>query len=754
MSREYLSKLNDNQYKACTLESTYLRIIAGAGTGKTQTLSNRIVYFILEKDIKPKEIVAITFTNKAAKTMLDRVNLILRNNNASFSSSPLITTFHGFCLRFLKKEISNLGSRLNNNFTIIDEDDQRKVFKDIFTNLEIDKQKDLCLEIISLIKKAKSRGYLVSDVDSSFTSNSDVQFNLFLKIYNIYQDTLIKQNQVDFDDLIIYTKKILEKNNDVRLHWQKKFKMIFVDEFQDTDLVQYELIKLLLDKLSDEKTMLTVVGDPDQTIYSWRGAQNKIIKDLLPKDFPSLESVVLDINYRSTKQILDAANKLINNNTDRLKKDLVPFNDKSGEQVKVLNFFSASEEAKYISNDIKSLTKNNEYKYSDFAILYRSNYLSNTIEKQLTLSSIPYDVYGGVKFYDRKEVKDALAYIKLLVNPCDDLSFIRILQAPSRGIGQVTLSSAKKLAEEENKSLFEIFKEDKIRLSQSCKQALNNFYNSYNKVVSLDINEYRNIKHYLEEVGLESYIDTLDFNDAKKHNYLDVERNVRRQNYNELLNEIKNYVETINVDYEGNENKNTLTDFISNITLLSGQDDIDLTSSKVLLSTCHVAKGLEFKIVYLIGLNENIFPSSYSLNSFDNKLIEEERRLCYVACTRAREKLIISTYKIGNYSGLSYTPSMFIEELGLKTNFANSKNIGNLNNSFGFNKNNFIGADITNKKKTNYDIFSIGDRISHDKYGLGYVVDINKKNIVISFDASEGLKTFVIDAPQLKKYGG
>ena len=751
---DYLKSLNTNQYKACTSDSTYLRIIAGAGTGKTQTLSNRIVYFILEKNIIPSQIVAITFTNKAAKAMLERVSSILKKSNSSFSTSPLITTFHGFCLRFLKKEISNLNTGLDNNFTVIDEEDQKKVFKDVFTKYRLDRQKDLCQEIMSLIKGAKSKGMMFNDVDPSYCDTSTVSFNSFIRIYKTYQETLIRQNQVDFDDLIIYTKIILEQNNDVRLHWQKKFKMIFVDEFQDTDAVQYELIKLLLDKLSDNKTMLTVVGDPDQTIYSWRGAENRIIKDLLPRDFPDLESVVLDVNYRSTKEILDASNKLIDNNTDRLKKDLVPFNNKSGEEVKLLNLFSANEEAKYIANNIKTLVENNGYKYSDIAILYRSNYLSNTIEKQLTISSIPYDVYGGVKFYERKEIKDSLAYIKLLLNPNDDLSFIRILQAPSRGVGDVTINNAKEVSEKENISLVEVFNSGKVKLTINAKNGLNNFFEAYNQTIKKDINDFKVIKDYLEMVGLENYIQQLDYNDSKKSDFLAGDTNARRENYYELLNEIKNYLESINVDYEGNETKNSLTDFINNISIQSGQDEIEDSHNKVLLSTCHVAKGLEFNVVFLVGFNDNIFPSSYALVDDAKKGLEEERRLCYVACTRAKEKLIISTYKVGNRPGVNYSPSRFIAELGLKTNFVNSKNIGNINNSGYSSTNNFIGADSFLSKKSNYEIYHIGDRVSHEKYGLGYVVDLDKKTIVINFDALEGLRKFVIDAPQLKKIEG
>ena len=752
---DYLKSLNENQYKACVSTSTYLRIIAGAGTGKTQTLSNRIVYFILEKNIKPHQIVAITFTNKAARAMLDRVNSIIIKNNSNFTTSPLITTFHGFCLRFLKKEITNLNINLDNNFTIVDDEDQKKVFKDVFVSLRLDSQKALCQEIMYLVRKAKSKGLTYDKVDDKLCRDTSVSFDTFSRVYELYQEKLIMQNQVDFDDLIIYTKFILEKNNDVRIYWQHKFKMIFVDEFQDTDTVQYELVKLFLDKLSDDnKTMLTVVGDPDQTIYSWRGAQNVIIKDLLSRDFPELETIVLDVNYRSTKQILDVSNKLINNNVDRLKKDLVPYNNKSGDEVKLLNLFSANEEAKYISNNIKTFVEKNGYKYSDIAILYRSNYLSNTLEKQLSRLSIPYDVYGGVKFYERKEVKDTLAYLKLLINPNDDLSFIRILQAPSRGVGDVTLSSAKEVAEKKKISLFEVFKNEKIKLNISAKNGINNFIDSYSKTISRDINDFKVIKDYLEMVGLDNYIQTLDLNDSKKVDFLENEFNSRRENYNELLNEISSYLDSINVDYEGNETRNSLTDFISSVTLQTSQDDIKDNNNKVLLSTCHIAKGLEFKVVFLVGLNEGVFPSSYAISSSDPNAIEEERRLCYVACTRARERLIISTYKLGSRPGLTYVPSKFISEMELESNFVNSKNIGNLSSYSIFNKNNFIGADTSFNKKTNFEIYHIGDRVSHEKYGLGYVIDLDKKTIVINFDAQEGLRKFVLDAPQLRKVEG
>ena len=750
---DYLSRLNTNQHKACVSEATYLRIIAGAGTGKTQTLSNRIAYFILEKGIKPKEILAITFTIKAAKTMLERVSSILKSNSTiDLDSSPLITTFHGFCYRFLKKEIESLNNGLTTSFSVIDEEDQNKLFKDIFVSLNLDKNKDLCQDIIHIIRKNKSKGILPSSLSELDEVFSNISYHTLIKVYSMYQDNLIKQNLLDFDDLILYTKEILVLNNNIRIYWQKKFRMLFIDEFQDTDLVQYELVRLLLDKLSDRKTMLTVVGDPDQTIYTWRGAENQIIKDLLPRDFPSLESIVLDENYRSTKQILDAANKLISSNKDRLEKELVPFNNKQGENVKLLTLFSSNEEAKFIAVDIKNLVENKGYKYSDFALLYRSNYLSNSLEKQLLNNGIPYDVYGGMKFYERKEIKDTLAYIKLLINPKDDISFVRVLSSPSKGIGDVTISKAKDIAKEKGISLMEVFKSNEIKLSSNSQNMMNLFFDSYDKVLNEDINSFNVIDSYFKSVGLPTYIDNLDKNDKSK-NDLFSSGNERKENYLELLNELKIYLEEINVDYEGNESKNTLLDFVNNVSLQSSQDLIK-DDNKVVLSTCHVAKGLEFRVVYLCGLNDSIFPTSHALNDIEYKAMEEERRLCYVAFTRAKERLVISTYKFGTRPGISYSPSIFIQESGLESyNFVQSVNNGNNPFSSKYSPSNFIGATSLQGEKKKIDIYHIGDRVSHEKYGLGYVVDLDNKTIVINFDAQEGLRKFVIDAPQLKKYG-
>ena len=749
---DYLSSLNQSQYKACVSDATYLRIIAGAGTGKTQTLSNRIAYFILEKNIKPKEIVAITFTTKAAKEMLNRVNTILKKNSKKeLTSSPLITTFHGFCYRFLKKEISNLNTNLNTSFSVIDDEDQNRLFKDIFSFYSLDNNKDLCQQIVSIIKHKKSEGILPDQIDSSDEVFTSVSYRTLLEVYSSYQENLIKQNLVDFDDLIIYTKNILLSENDVRLYWQQKFKMFFIDEFQDTDKVQYELVKLLLDKINSS-TRLTVVGDPDQTIYTWRGADNHIIKDLLPRDFPSLESIVLDENYRSTKQILDVANKLISFNNDRLKKDLVPFDNKQGEKVKLLTLFSATEEAKYIVSEIKSLVSNKGYKYSDFALLYRSNYLSNSLEKQLVKNAIPYEVYGGMKFYERKEIKDTLAYLKILINPSDDMSFLRTLSAPSKGIGEVTLSKAKDIAREKNISLMEVFASDEIKLSSNAKKAIDSFLEIYNKTIKDNIDDYEVIDNYFTSLGLPSYIDNLDKADKNK-NDLFSSGNERKENYLEFINEIKTFLEEINIDYEGNESKNTLSEFVNNISLQSSQDLIKDDNS-LILSTCHVAKGLEFKVVYLCGVNEGIFPTSYSINETDPKSLEEERRLCYVAYTRARERLVISTYKLGTRPGSVYVPSRFIKESGLESyNFKRSIDNGNNPFSSVYSPSNFIGASSLLNDKKKVDLYHIGDRVSHEKYGLGYVVDLDKNVVVINFDAQEGLRKFVIDAPQLKKYG-
>ena len=753
---DYKSKLNTNQYEACISNANYLRIIAGAGTGKTRTLTHRIAYSILNDKIEPFRVLAITFTNKAAKEMKDRVVDLLSNEEMHFFTQPLITTFHGFCNRFLKQEILNLEYNYNLNFSIIDEEDKKNLLKNIFGEYSLDKDKDLCLTISNYISHYKKLGLLPQDINFDTTS-FDHNLNTYVKnVYTEYQKQLERQNLLDFDDLIIYTMKVLLFKKEICLKWQKRFSHIFVDEFQDTDPVQYDLIKLLLNTQKGEETKLTVVGDPDQTIYTWRGADSNIISKTLEKDFSTLETIILNENYRSTKEILDIANKLISHNSSHIKKDLIPFKDDLGEKVEYKFYLSDKFEASAVASEILYYKNKNNLKYSDFAILYRNNYLSRVLEKQLMQNNIPYKVYGGLKFFERKEIKDAVAYLKLLVNSNDDLSFVRTLSAPNKGIGKVTLDKANKLLKEKKSSLFDIFKLDDIKVSSPSRSALDYFYSAYDefKKDENNIYDFEKIHNYLCSVGLEHFIQKTSIEEQIKNDIFSSD-NDRFENYKELLFDLEEFLSISNVDLDGKEVKNTLIDYINNLELQSPQDEIE-DKDEVMLSTCHVAKGLEFKVVFVCGLNQGIFPSSHSLNDDNYKIkIEEERRLFYVACTRAMEKLFLSSYSYTSRPNDNYDKSMFLKEIDiikpLSTSYNNNNYIESSFNKYNNVEVNISGASFNSNIKTSDIKYHIGDNVYHDKFGKGRVIDVDNKYVVVDFDSQEGLKKLISSAPQLRK---
>ena len=729
-------ELNEKQYEAVTNSSQYLRIIAGAGSGKTRVLTYRISYLIKEMHVFPSSILAITFTNKVAKEMALRASKLISED------TPIrlnIFTFHGFCARFLRSEIDALG--ITKNFVILDEEDKDKIIKNLLSEKGYKKTDPLYEDINSFIDFHKSRGELPSDFS---IDENNPKAKLLYEFFFDYEE--IKRNMfaLDFDDLLIYAIKILSSFPDIRNKYISRYRHILIDEFQDTNNVQYTLLKLL----SGPDTNIYIVGDPDQTIYTWRGADQRIILDI-EHDFYPMKTIILNQNYRSTQYILDHANKLISYNKERVKKEL--FTDRlSKNDVELHTFFDNQLEANFVSRKIKELMFNDKtLEYKDICILYRSSYLSLPIEKSFARDNIPYTVYGGMKFYSRKEVKDCLAYFRLIVNSKDDVSFERIINVPRRKIGEKTILILKNEAKNHNLSMMDYVKDIDKYDSEIKPSTLVSLLTLVKKIdelkAELDTNYDTfdlSLSRFLEEIGYFNYLMDNDEDGDDRIN------NVRA-----LLDDVKAFLK------ENPESK--FIDYLNNISLLSGQDDIKNTDS-VSLMTVHTAKGLEFRIVFVVSLCQFIFPNNRAMMERKGGL-EEERRLCYVAFTRAKDRLFVSYNRSYNYSTQSSNiASQFIEEAKLKpSETATKTNIYNnsilysykTNNSFNEprhivdqNKNVFC----VNDNKTNNIKWNVGDTCIHDTFKVGKVIKVEGDIITVDFE-SVGVKKLLGNHFKLKK---
>jgi len=728
-----LSLLNDSQKEAVTSASKYIRVIAGAGSGKTRVLTNRICYLI-ESGVSPRNILAITFTNKASSEMKTRVVDALDGR----VNAPLIATFHSFCVRFLKEEITLLGYPLD--FTIIDEEDKTKLVKEILKDFNIDKNYIDYKEMINYISYLKTNFY-----NCNFTNNhvyDRIREEDKKKIFNSYESRLEKMRCLDFDDLLVKTYTILTRYEDVKKKWQSRYKFVLVDEFQDTNDIQFDLIKLIIGK----ENSLFVVGDPDQTIYTWRGANLRIIMDFETL-YPSANTIVLDQNYRSKQKILDLSNALIKNNKKRVSKDLRTSNGE-GEDVTYYHVDSSLSEANKVVNLIIKDREKYDYDYKDIAILYRSNYLSRDIEGALVRNGIPYKIYGGVKFYERKEIKDCLAYLRILVNKEDDLSLQRIINEPKRGLGDTSLEKFKTLASTYNISLYKAIKENVSLINRNeVRVNIMNFFDL--------IEEFSNKNLTSDLVNL---LDDL-LNDTGYYRMLtEDDEEDRKDNIKELMNNIQYY--------ENNAGVVSLNGFLQEIALFTSQDEID-QGDHVSLMTIHTAKGLEFNDVFVVGLCEGVFPSEKSLAE-DADNIEEERRLAYVAFTRAKEILHISSnYGINYVVHASNTPSRFIKEI--KGYYKDCNVVLNVDNErrpiYGY-KNSYSGYGKVNyserayvetkpviaQNKTNDIVWKVGDKLNHSGYGFGIVLSVKGELIEVAFkDSKIGVKTMLGKHASLSK---
>ena len=631
--QEILKGLNDKQYEAVVNTEGPCLVIAGAGSGKTKVLTHKIAYLIGEKGAKPWDILAITFTNKAANEMKERIANLVGDD----AKDIWMGTFHSICVRILRRFIDRIG--FDSSFIIFDTSDQRTLVKNCMKDLAIDDKLFNDRSVLSEISNAKNE--MLEPEQYTARANSDFRKEKIATVYELYQKRLKENNAIDFDDIINYTIKILMENSDVLEYYSNKFKYVLVDEYQDTNKAQFTLVTLLASKNGN----ITVVGDNDQGIYSFRGADISNILNF-ERDFPGTKIIKLEQNYRCTGNILKAANSVIKNNEVKYKKELWTQNEE-GNFPKVYQADNEYDEATYIVTQIEHLKREEYYKYSDFAILYRMNTQSRAIEDILRRENVPYKIVGGLKFYERKEIKDIIAYLRLIQNSADNLSLKRIINEPKRGIGKTSLDKVEALAEQNETSMYEVIK-------HADQYGLNRVY--------LNSREFVNVIEELKDKKDELVISELIKTTLKKTGYT---KALEEENTIEAENRIENLEEflTVAIEFEEEYAENSLSQFLEGITLSSDIDNVEEDEDSVTLMTLHSAKGLEFPVVFLVGMEEGIFPGYKSIS--EPKELEEERRLCYVGITRAKEHLYLTCSKQRTIFGsTSYNPvSRFLKEI-------------------------------------------------------------------------------------------
>ena len=635
-----LTGMNDKQAEAVQTTEGPLLIMAGAGSGKTRVLTHRIAYLIDEKMINPWNILAITFTNKAAREMRERAMAL---NPAT--SETLIATFHSMCVRILRREADHIG--YNRNFTIVDPGEQRTLMKRILKNLNLDPKKWNERAILGTISNAKND--LLDEVAYEHQAG-DMYTQIVAKCYKAYQEELRRSEAMDFDDLIMMTLRLFDKNPDVLAYYQQRYQYIHVDEYQDTNHAQYQLVKLLASRFKN----ICVVGDADQSIYGWRGADMQNILDF-EKDYPEAKVVLLEENYRSTKKILQAANEVIKNNRNRRPKKLWTQND-DGEQIVYYRANDERDEAVFVASTIDNIIREEGKNFKDFAVLYRTNAQSRTIEEALLKSNIPYTMVGGTKFYSRKEIRDVISYLNLIANPADNISFERVVNEPKRGVGPGTLEKIRTFAYEQNMSLLDA--SANIMLSPIKGKAAQGVYDFANMIL--------NLRDQLDGLSITEAVEAV----LDKSGYLDaismqqtLESQARIENIEEFMSVTKNFDETNTDGTEDETGIDRLGRFLNDLALIADTDDGDMEAAEVTLMTLHAAKGLEFPVVFLIGMEEGVFPLSRA--SEDPEELEEERRLAYVGITRAEEILFLTNANTRTLFGkTSYNrPSRFLREI-------------------------------------------------------------------------------------------
>ena len=611
--QDILKGLNDKQYEAVVNTEGPCLVIAGAGSGKTKVLTHKIAYLIGEKQVKPWNILAITFTNKAANEMKERIGNLV----GDVAADIWMGTFHSICVRILRRFIDRIG--FDSSFIIFDTSDQRTLVKTCIKSIGLDDKMFTDRSVLSEISNAKNE--MLEPEQYTVRANGDFRKEKIALVYEMYQKRLKENNAIDFDDIINYTIKILMENPDVLEYYSDKFHYVLVDEYQDTNKAQFTLVTMLASKNGN----ITVVGDNDQGIYSFRGADISNILNF-ERDFPGTKIIKLEQNYRCTGNILKAANAVIKNNEVTYKKELWTENE-VGNLPAVYSANNEYDEGTYIAQQIEHLRREEYYKYSDFAILYRMNTQSRAIEEILRRESIPYKIIGGLKFYERKEIKDIISYLRLIQNPSDNLSLKRIINEPKRGIGKTSLDKIEELSNNTGIPMYEIIK-------NAEQYGLNRVFLNSREFVNV-IEELRTKKDNMK-------ISDLIKETLKKSGYT---KALENENTIEAENRIENLDEflTVAIEFEDESADNKLSDFLEGITLSSDIDNMEETEENVTLMTLHSAKGLEFPVVFLVGMEEGIFPGYKSIG--EPKELEEERRLCYVGITRAKEHLFLTCSK-------------------------------------------------------------------------------------------------------------
>lgn len=635
-----LNGMNEKQSEAVRTTEGPLLIMAGAGSGKTRVLTHRIAYLIDEKMVNPWNILAITFTNKAAREMRERAMAL---NPAT--QDTLIATFHSMCVRILRREGDHIG--YNRHFTIVDPGEQRTLMKRILKQLNLDPKKWNERAILGTISNAKND--LLDEVAYEGLA-TDMYSQIVAKCYKLYQEELRRSEAMDFDDLIMLTLRLFDEHPDVLAYYQQRYQYIHVDEYQDTNHAQYQLVKLLASRFKN----ICVVGDADQSIYGWRGADMQNILDF-EKDYPEAKVVLLEENYRSTKKILQAANDVIKNNHNRRDKKLWTQND-DGQQIIYYTGRNETEEAIFVASIIDQLVGETGRRFKDFAVLYRTNAQSRTIEEALLKSNIPYTMVGGTKFYSRKEIRDVIAYLNVVANSNDNISFERIVNEPKRGVGPGTLEKIRQFANLQDMSLLEA--SANIMMAPIKGKAAQAVYALGNMVL--------NLREQLDRLSLTELTEAL----LDQSGYLEalqiqktLESEARIENIEEFLSVTKNFDEAEDDGPEGESGLERLSRFLNDLALIADTDDADSEAAEVTLMTLHAAKGLEFPIVFLIGMEEGVFPLTRSTEEADD--LEEERRLAYVGITRAEEVLYLTNANARTLFGrTNYNrPSRFIKEI-------------------------------------------------------------------------------------------
>jgi DNA helicase-2/ATP-dependent DNA helicase PcrA len=737
----YTEGLNEMQKKAVLHDKGPALVIAGAGSGKTRVLTRRIAYLIEERKVHPNSILAITFTNKAAKEMKERIAELV-----DFDINYMwVGTFHSICVRILRRFIEKLG--YERNFLIFDADDQKIVVKECILELDLNTKNYNPNAIRGQISNLKNSR--ISPEEYIKENHSLYRERMIGEIYKLYNEKLKKSNSLDFDDLLLKALELIEKHEDVADYYKNKFEHILVDEYQDTNRVQYLLVKNLGTKKEGNSNVF-VVGDEDQSIYGWRGADIQNILDF-EKDFPNAEVIKLERNYRSTKNILDAANYVIENNENRIGKNLWTEDDK-GSLIQLYEGMDETQEADYIVERIYNERTVRDTPYKDIAILVRTRAQTRAIEDKLKLKGMPYKIVGGQEFYGRKEIKDILAYIKLIQNPHENYSFKRVVNLPRRGIGAKTLETLEEKANEKDISLFQQAEiSQDLSISQKAKDSFEEFTDFIKKFKN--ISEEENMP--LDELVINVYEES-GYKDHLEKDRETVEGKGRIENIEEFVSAV--------ADFQENNEDSNLEDFLAYISLLT---DIDKTSEKddaITIMTAHAAKGLEFELVFVAGLEEDLFP----IRRDDDNEMEEERRLFYVALTRAKKRIYLSYATTRRVFGknMSRQVSRFIDEIPddlfdqreIKKNIKQNK-LTEKTASRGFyqEKEFFKGyTGISKKDNKNFqereseEDFKPGDKIAHKKWGQGTVVQVKGSEITVAFN-NIGTKVMIMPYAPIKK---